>query len=293
MYSPADGAENEKLRSMDQEGAGADGNDGQDGNGAPSGGSPKGGSENDDKPITAKQLKAALESQKRHYEGKLESQRAEFEAFKAGAASSGAKQAAEPQKHYTRTELKAAVTAGQISQDQADDIWDNQVRAEAIETARVTATEVVRGGTQKERVDSQIESYKRLRPDIMDEGSETREKVRAEFNYLVRELGEPGTGPDALKTQLKAIRAVLGPLDKLESASRARRAPESEEQGGGSGRPAGGGKTGKKLVDKLDAAAKEHYERGIKQGRYKDWDAVEAELKYASPNVRQRLGIAA
>src|SRR3990167_8168251 len=65
------------------DGAGA--GNGQAGKGAPAGGSPEGGSENDDKPITAKQLKAALENQRRHYEGKLDGQAREFEAFRAGA----------------------------------------------------------------------------------------------------------------------------------------------------------------------------------------------------------------
>ena len=129
----------------------------------------------------------------------------------------------------------------------------------------------------------------------MDEGSELRDKIKAEFNYLVRDLGEPGTGPDLIKTQLKAIRAVLGPLDKLEKASSARRAQESHEEGGsGGGKPNNpGGGSSKKLVDHLKGEAKDYYANLVKKGVYKDWDAVEKELKYARPSVRQRLGLPA
>ena len=68
---------------LENDGAGAGDGD-KTGIGAPDGGSSEDGSENDDKPVTAKQLKAALASQKRHYEGQLQSQRAEFESFKDG-----------------------------------------------------------------------------------------------------------------------------------------------------------------------------------------------------------------
>lgn len=269
--------------------AGAGAGNGQGGSGAPSGGSPEGGSENeglDDK--FEKRIKAALANQARQYESRIDAVRAEFEAFKAGASSN--EPPADKPRVYTRAELKAAVDAAQITQEQADDRWAAQIEAEATSKAVAAATAVVNGQATKERVDSEIESYKRLKPEIMEKGSELRGKVEAEFDHLVHVVGMPGKGNGVLQTQLAAIRAVLGPLDKLEKSANAGRAHESDEQGGGTGggKPGGGSK---KLVDHLKGDAKEHYERGIKQGRYKDWNAVEAELKYASPSVRQRLGL--
>lgn len=269
--------------------AGAGAGNGQGGSGAPSGGSPEGGSENDDKPITAKQLKAALASQATRFNEQLAAKDREIEAFKAGAASNKNDDA--PAKRYTRAELKTLVDAGQITKEQSDDVWAEQVRKESLETAAAVAHETVTGTTRQERIDQDLESYKRLKPEIMEEGSETREKIKREFHYLVG-LGDPGTGKGALQTQLKAIRAVLGPLDNLEKAANASRAQESEQQGGGEGNRGGNSGGGsKKLVDHLKPDAKDFYEKGIKSGRYRDWDAVEAELKYASPNVRRRLGL--
>jgi hypothetical protein len=272
---------------LENERAGS-GNPDESGSGAPEGGSPEGGSENDDKPITAKQLKAALASQRAHYEEKLSGQRAEFEAFKAGA---GTKErpAAEKPKVYTKAELKAAVEAGQITQEQADARWDLQRDAEITERAETVALEAVTRKATKERIDADLKSYKRLKPEILERGSETREKIQEEFNYLTG-IGKPAD----TSTELAAIRAVLGPLAKLEKAASAGRSEESHQEGGASG---GGdkpkGNSSKKLVDHLKGDAKEHYERGIKQGRYKDWDAVEKELQYARPSVRQRLGLPA
>lgn len=264
-------------------GAGGGEDTAQGGSGAPSGGPPEGGSENDDKPITARQLKAALASQKRAFDEQIAAKDRELQAFKEGV---GAREPALP-KVFTRADLKAAVDAGQVTQAAADELWDQQERsrndARAAEVARAT----VAGEMTKERIDQEIESYKRLKPEIMDHGSETREKIQAEFNYLVSVQGMKGQGPEALKTQHAAIRAVLGPLDKLENAAKARRAPEGEQQsGGGGGKPAGGQGNGKTpLVNKLSQRQREHYDKGIKSGRYKDWNEVEAELKFAPTRV--------
>ena len=153
----------------DGDGAGAGDDPGQAGSGAPAGGSPEGGSENDDKPITAKQLKAALESQKRHYEGKLDGQRAEFEAFKEGV---GKKDAPAPDKPkvYTRADLKAAVDSSQITQEQADDIWDRQRDSQLTERVEAVALDTVARTTVRERIASEVSSYKRLKPEIMEKG---------------------------------------------------------------------------------------------------------------------------
>ena len=268
---------------LENEGAGAGQNDGQGGDGAPSGGSSEGGSENDDKPITARQLKAALASQRVAFEEKMAAKDRELQAFKEGA--STRQQAVERPQRYTRKQLSDAVEAGQISREQADEVWTKQVEADATERAVLAATEAVTAKTTKERIDSDIAAYVRLKPEIKESGSELREKIREEFTYFTR-IGKPAD----TSTELAAIRAVLGPIEKLERAAQAARSQEAhQEAGGGSGRPKGGG--GKTLADQLDPRWKEHYEKGIKQGRYADWKAVEAELKFASTARRQSMGL--
>ena len=268
---------------MEEAGAGDGENTVQGGSGAPSGGSSEDGSENDDKPISARQLKAALASQRVAFEEKLAAKDREFAAFKAG---TGTKPADLP-KVYTKAELKAGVDAGQITQDQADSIWDTQRETQVSEKARLAAEEAVNRKATQERIDSDLSSYKRLKPEIMEEGSETRESIKAAFKRMTSR-GSPANEA----TELAAIEAVLGPLDKLENAAKATRSQESHQESGG-GKPAGGGGSGKKLVDHLKGEAKEYYAEQIKKGLHKDWDSVEKELKYASRGVRQRLGLPA
>ena len=251
------------------------------GGGAPDGGSPEGGLDkkpNDGEYVPKTQFLAALHSANEKY-ASLEAKFNELQ--------TQAKQPDLP-KRYTRQELNAAVEAGQVTQAAADEIWENQVYAEAEARARRVTLDTVTTASRKGRVDSEIAQYKRLAPEILDDAHETRQKIKEEFTALV----ELGDDPRELTTQLKAIRAVLGPLEKLERARSGRFSADSHREtgGGGSGgeKPKGSGK----LVDRLDAKAKEHYGDQIKKGLYKDWGEVEKTLTYASPSVRQRLGIA-
>lgn len=265
---------------LDGKGAGADGqdDDGQSGSGAPEGGSPEGGSEKDAlEEKFERRIKSALASQKQHHDREVAAVRAEFEALKSGVGARKDPPAEQP-KRYTRADLRAAVTALQITQEQSDDIWDKQVKDEAKEAAVQAADEHVTRKTAKERIDADLATYKRLAPEVMEEGSEVREAIKREFQALVQS-GMPGRDGQNLVTQLAAIKAVMGPLDKLEKARGARRQVEHDEQSGGSGGRRDN--SGKSKVDQLDARKKSYYEQGIKSGRYKDWKAVEAELEFA------------
>lgn len=268
---------------MAEAGAGAEGKpEGQDGSGAPLG-EPKG--SKDDKPdeelVPVSRLKAALSDQERRLRSENEALRAEFEAFKAGAKSSG--QQDEP-KRFTRAELKAAVAAGQVTQDQADDIWSKQVENDLTAKAVAAAREDSSRRTQTEQIDLDLTEYKRLAPELRDKSSDTFDRVREEFQYLVRR-----GSPNNLATELAAIRAVLGPLDKLEKAKSAKRAESHEEQSGGEGRRESG-KAGKKLVDTLSPREKTYYQGLIDRGHHKDWEEVEKVLGFARPEVRRRQG---
>lgn len=268
---------------MAEAGAGADDTVGQDGSGAPSGGAkaPKDDTLDDGEFVPVGRFKAALADQARRSQEREDALRAEFEAFKAGSKSS--KEEQDQPKRYSRVDLKAAVAAGQVTQDQADDIWAKQVKDEAREEAVAAAREDSSRRTQTEQIDRDLTAYKRLAPEIKDKTSDTFEKVRAEFQYMTR-----NGSPNNLATELAAIRAVLGPLDKLEKAKSATRSEDHDQQGGGGRQEER--KTGKKLVDTLSAREKEHYAGMIKRGHYKDWGEVEKELGFARPEVRRRQG---
>lgn len=190
----------------------------------------------------------------------------------------------EPAKRYTRAELDAAVTAQTITAEQREEVWAKQIREDAKREAKAEVLGTVRAERQQERVETDLNEYKALAPEIMEEGSETRQRIHEEFQYLIG-LGDPGgqNDPRTLQTQLKAIRAVLGPVDKLRTAKSARRETEAHEEtggssGGASGRTRSAPKTG---WDSLDKRQKDYYDAKISAGLYKDRAAVEAELKFS------------
>jgi hypothetical protein len=120
----------------------------------------------------------------------------------------------------------------------------------------------------------------------LDKASETFAKVREEFQDLVR-----NGSPNSLATERVAIRAVLGPLDKLQAAKSASRAAEHHEESGAGGEGAQRKRGTGKLVDTLSEREKSYYARLIEKGHHKDWKEVEDLLKlHAKPDVRRKAG---
>ena len=165
---------------------------------------------------------------------------------------------------------------------------DIQARQDAEAAASRVATNVVAQDKLKERVTTDIAQYKRLAPEILDDDHETRQRIRIEYNELIA----IGDDPNSLATELKAIRAVLGPIDRLEKARGGKTRTESHRETGGAGDGAEDGvKTpgGGKLVKTLTTREKEHYSKQIGK-QYKDWADVEATLAYANPETRRKHG---
>lgn len=251
------------------------------GGGAPGGGSPEGGPGKDggEKQVPESRLRAALRDQEQRLTAAFEAKLAELKAAPKS----------DPPKRYTKAQLSAAVEAGQITQEQADQTWEAQVQQDAMASAERVALETVSAAERQRHINAELNRYLAAAPEI-GPGSDdpVRQRIQDEYNYLVKTLGDEPN----VTTQLKAVRAVLGPIERLEKSRSGRDQRESHRETGGEG--GGGGeprKTGK-LADRLHADARRHYEKQIESGRYKDWSEVEAELKYASPGTRQRLGIA-
>lgn len=187
-------------------------------------------------------------------------------------------------KEHTRADLQARVDAGQISQVDADRVLEEQ-QAVRLET-KVSATVENRLQEQERarRITAEVDRYREVRPDIMEEGSEDRLLVAAEYNRQVTELGKPQN----MQTELDALAATFGPASKLQNG-RERQAETHQEVGSDGGEAASvQGQPPKGLSRDM----KEHYGKKIEQGFYKDWTEVEKELSYASPRVKTRQGIA-
>lgn len=239
------------------------------------------GEEGDEGKIPASRLSAALKSQAETHKAELEAANAKIEAANAKAREIEARMAAMEQKapaaqqpqRYTRPILNAAVAAGQVTQDQADVLWDTQVAADQA----AIANNAVNAAQQRGKVDAEIARYTKLEPGILKDGHDVRERIKTEFKYLVG-LGDSA---QSVNTELKAIRMVLGNIDQFEAARSGRADHESHRETGGGGGGGTRGAGGKSLYDQLDDASKQHYDKMLNAGQYKDKSEIEAELKWA------------
>lgn len=167
---------------------------------------------------------------------------------------------------YTKAQLKEAVAIGQMTQDQADDTWDQQREAEI--TARVTSEvgSMLTDSQVTTTVAGDLGRYKELLPEIMVAGSEQREKVMTEFNFLAGLHGQPKSKKERLAMELAATRAAFGPIERIEKHGKGRPAHEHHEETGGGDRPNGGG--GKKsLIEQAPERYRKYYEGLIAKGQ--------------------------
>lgn len=185
------------------------------------------------------------------------------------------KEKAQPAKEFTRAELRAKVNAGEITEDQKDDILERQNRSSFLKEAEAIAERKVSTSRAAASVGDQIAAYVGVFPDINKEGSATRAKIQAAFDELVELKDDPA----ALSTELKAIKIALGPL---KTGAGRRPAPDAHEDVGsgndGDNKPVTDG-WAKGLSPKL----KKHYEKQIDRGIYKGHadPRLVAELKFA------------
>jgi len=191
----------------------------------------------------------------------------------------------EPVQTYTRQQLRDFVENEQLTQDQADQIWDRQVELAndaKIDAAVARVTNSTDEKLSSQRVLDRINEFVKILPDIQEDGSDNREKVRREYSALAGVLGEPEKGSDqALKMQLAALERAFGSEDKLREQIRSQSDDRETMESLGGGDPdetVSTPKTGK--LKNLSADKRAYYQRGIDQGRYKDWDEVEAELSF-------------
>jgi hypothetical protein len=188
--------------------------------------------------------------------------------------------AQQPKQKYTRKQLRQAVDAGTITQDDMDDILENQLRQEIQGEIRSTVTTASSEISRDNLVDTEIRRYKELVPNVLVQGSEERNRVEGEFRYLT------GVGQDerSKTTELAALRAALGPVEKLRKTSELtpdRRETHQDVGGGGDEPPAPD--AGHAVLKKLNNDQKTYYKRQIDKGIYKDWDQVAKEMEYHTP----------
>ena len=190
------------------------------------------------------------------------------------------KQATQP-KTYTSEQLASLVEDGKMDQATADRIKETQLHDRVTAQAREEANKVVATQARNDRIAADLEAYMTAKPELNEAGSAARSRVEREFQYLVS-LGDK---PDKA-TELKACRAVYGPVDSLQQGTDARET--HQETGGGDSQDTdSGGSRGDDAPKTLTAAQRAHYKPLVGK-LYKDWSEVEAELKYADPRLVKR-----
>lgn len=229
--------------------------------------SDSGNADTGDKDVVPKsQFLAAISSANAKYDALAQ----DFEKFKA----EKQKQAETPPP--TRAELLAHVEKGDITQAQADAIWEKQV----VDKASAAATNAAKNESERNestrKVTSRLLEYKELLPDVWIPGTAAAEAAQKEYREMVA-MGSPA----GMVTELAAIRAAFGTLEVLRaSKSSQSNSSESHQETGGS-KPSGESSTKDGPPKGISDRMKAHYQKQIDTGRLKDWAAAKEELKYA------------
>lgn len=187
---------------------------------------------------------------------------------------------------YTRAQLKEYVSSGQITQDQADDVWDkqqerkweNRLQQEVSKVKEETQT-----GTNLQGLRSTIGQYRELMPDISPgKSSENRDKLITEFERLTKVLGVPAKDSvEDFKLQVLALENVFGSVNTARSrVSRQQSSSDDAEIMEDMPSQAVAVPAGSKVLKNLSADKKQYYQRKIDRGVYKNWSDVEKELTW-------------
>ena len=186
-------------------------------------------------------------------------------------------------KQYTRAQLNTAVSNEQISQAEADAIWDKQSEKRTTETT----INLINQSTQEQRVQSEIDKYKAFEPDLCDRNSDAFQKV---FNEVTEQCQLLGLGAPTLAVELNALKSLYGPSQRLKKPEqRDRQTHQDTTMNNGDNKP---GKV--QLNDDgspkgLTSDERTYYQDLISKRIYTGWDQVTKEMEYADKQLRGRV----
>lgn len=179
-------------------------------------------------------------------------------------------------KEYSVSELDAAVMQGTITQTQRDQIWSQQIERKAMRQAEQVASQIVETQVAEQNLDQQLKQYASANPDVMREGSSLRQKVAAEYQYLV-EQGAPAN----MTTELAAVRSVMGPIERIRQHQQGRtRGADAMSDTYGSQPMSPKQRREEDAWSRLEPSKRAHYERLIQAGVYAGRGAALAELSW-------------
>ena len=197
------------------------------------------------------------------------------------------------QPEYGWDQLQKWIDAGQITMAQALEYREKRVAEKVTADAQAKTRQEL---TQQQRtvfMDGEIEKFLKAIPSIHDLSSPERQRAEQEFAYLMTVDGI--TQPSQLdadtkkRYDLKALRAAFGDPAAITSAQASDRQTRTNRETFMETSTSGGphSSTWKDPLKNLTAHEREHYERMIKHGRYRDpngkkssWDLIREELTW-------------
>ncbi len=168
------------------------------------------------------------------------------------------------EKVYSWKELEGFIAEGKLTMADAMEYRENIIRKEAETKVQKTLENHLKLNTREDKVGKGIEAYRTLKPEMLQEGTPERERLKGEYKYLVEELGYPQNHA----TELAAARAAFGDLKALQNQAALKAKPverEGHQETMTNQRPP---VKAKDPIAGLNEAQKKHYTRMIEAGRY-------------------------
>lgn len=183
------------------------------------------------------------------------------------------------QKEMSWDELENGIAEGKWTRAQAQEYKDKMTEVRL----QRKLEEQSRQKDTTSKILGEISQYQKLIPDVMQPGSESRQKYEREFAYMVRELGLPNNHA----TELAAVRAAFGDIETVKTKSSLRQSEKTKEPFMETHTPQRQSSNQKSYKDSLSPWQVNEYERLIKHRVYKDWKEIEEEQKWAPKAINQ------
>lgn len=204
------------------------------------------------------------------------------------AAEEAKKQAPQQEREYTWAELEEAIATNKITRADALVYREKLIEKRAAEKARQEAEHFITQQTQIQRVVSDIDSYRKVIPDVDNTDSDDFKAVAVEYQDLVATYGKPKDQATELKYQRDALKRAFGPVDRLRKpVATPKPKVDSVQDTTTDARPTNTSKS-KDVLTTLTPSQKAHYEKMITRGVYEGWDDVREELNWTrKPKKKQ------
>jgi len=200
--------------------------------------------------------------------------------------------AAGEEQEYTWAQLEEFITQGRITRADAEAHREQVLERKLANKIKGDFTKESYTTSRSQALQASINEYVAAVPAVLTEGSEDRQRLDEEFDFLASVQGVEASKLDNATRQalqLTALRTVYGPIDKLVKRNLVSDKTETHQGLPGGVRPAPKSNPDQALLDGLTKVQVAHYNKMFRAGRYPGgWKDVVAELKYEAPKPVRR-----